>query len=197
MKPKFYIIPAAVVAVCLVFAVIVRFSYTDAGEKIYDYAYASDGSLTDVLKENKIAEPEDVIDQAELIVEAKYTGIRKVTGYAFYSQVNVTSVYKGDKALIGKEICVIEPVSIFTKTRFVNGAGHFLIPLQQGESYLLLLKHKQFDPRRELNDFQKLQYYPITQGAFGCYRLSDENRTKLIDNNKTYTIKSLKGFDIL
>ncbi len=196
MKLKFYAIPAAIVAACLVFAVIVRFSYTDAGAKVYDYAYTSDGVLSDMLKENKITAPEDVINQAELIAEAQYTGNRKITGSAFYSQITVTRVYKGDKTLAGKEICVIEPVSTFTKTKFVNGAGRFLIPLQKGENYLLLLKHKQFDPRRNLDDFQKSQYYPVTQGAFGCYRLSSQNQTEIIDSNKAYTINSLRGFDI-
>ena len=114
MKLKFYAIPAAIVAVCLVFAVIVRFSYTDAGAKVYDYAYTSDGVLSDMLKENKITAPNDIINQAELIAEATYTGNRKITGSAFYSQVNVTRVFKGDKALVWNEICVIEPVSTFT-----------------------------------------------------------------------------------
>lgn len=196
MKLKFYAIPAAIVAVCLVFAVIVRFSYTDGGAKVYDYAYTSDGVLSDMLKGNKITAPDDIISQAELIAEAKYTGNRKITGSAFYSQVNVTRVFKGDKTLVGKEICVIEPVSTFTKTKFVNGAGRFLIPLQKGENYLLLLKHKKFDPRRTLDDFQQSQYYPVTQGAFGCYRLFAKNQTELMDSNKTYTINSLKGFDI-
>lgn len=196
MRPRFYAIPAAIVAVCIVFAVVVRFSYTDAGEKVYDYEYTSDGSLTDMLKENKIASPEGAVDQAELIVEAKYTGSRRVTGCAFYSQVNVSHVYKGEKALAGKEICVIEPEVIFTKTRYVNAGGSFLIPLQPGENYLLLLKHKQFDPQRKLDDFQKSQYYPVTQGAFGCYRLSAEDQTEPMDDKKTYTINSLKGFDI-
>lgn len=196
MKLKFYAIPVAIVAACLVFAVIVRFSYTDVGTKVYDYSYTSGGVLSDMLKESKINAPEDVINQAELIAEVKYTGNRKITGSAFYSQITVTRVYKGDKTLAGKEICIIEPVSTFTKTKYVNGADRFLIPLQKGENYLLLLKHKQFDPRRKLDDFQKSQYYPVTQGAFGCYPLSSQYQTEIIDNNKTYTINSLKGFDI-
>lgn len=196
MKLKFYAIPAAIVAACLVFAVIVRFSYTDVGSKVYDYTYTSGGVLSDMLKEEKINAPEDVINQAELIAEVKYTGNRKITEAAFYSQVTITRMNKGDKALAGKEICVIEPVSTFIKTKFVNGAGRFLIPLQKGKNYLLLLKHKQFDPKRNLDDFQRSQYYPVTQGAFGCYQLSSQNQTEIIDNNKTYTINSLKGFDI-
>ncbi len=196
MKLKFYAIPAAIVAACLVFAVIVRFSYTDAGSKVYDYAYTSGGVLSDMLKKEKITAPEDVINQAELIAEAKYTENRKITGAAFYSQVTVTRVYKGDKTLVGKQVCIIEPVSTFTKTKYVNGADRFLIPLQKGENYLLLLKHKQFDPRRNLDDFQKSQYYPVTQGAFGCYRLTSQNQTEIINSNKTYTINLLKSFDI-
>ena len=196
MKPKFYAIPAALIAACLIFAVIVHFSYTDESEKVYDYAYESDGSLTDLLKESKINAPEDVANQAELVVEAKYTGNRKITGDAFYSQMNISHVYKGEQALAGKEVYVIESMSVFTKTHYINAGNSFVIPLQPGEKYLLLLKHKQFDPKRKLDDFQTSQYYPVTQGAFGCYRLSSENQTKLIDSNKTYTIRSLKAFDV-
>lgn len=196
MKLKFYVIPAAVAAACLVFAAVVRFSYSDAGAKIYDYNYAAGGELTDVLKKNGVAAPEDVINQADLIVEAKYSGNRKVTKNAFFSEVDVGHVYKGDGTLAGKEICVIESMWTFTKTHFLNAGGTFSIPLRTGESTLLLLKHKQFDPERKLDAFQKSQYYPVTKSVFGCYRLSPGGRTELVDENKAYTVHSLKDFNI-
>lgn len=198
MKPKFYAIPAAIIAVCLVLAVVVRFSYTDVGGKIYDYQYVASGVLADLLKAEKITSPQDVINQADIIVKAKYSGERKITSTAFYSQVKISQVYKGNKSLTGKELCVIETMSTLMQTRYVNAGGHFAIPLQPGEEYVLLLKPKQFDPHRKLDDFQKTQYYPVTQGAFGCYRISDKRQTVIMkdEQNKIYTINNLKGMDV-
>lgn len=197
MKPKLYFIPLALVLVCALIAAAVRFSYTDAGDKVYDYQYVAGDILADLLKKENITSPQDVISRADLIVKAKYNGERKITSTAFFSQVKVSQVYKGDGSLIGKELCIIETVSTFMQTRFVNAGGHFAIPLQSGEEYILLLKPKQFDPYRKLDDSQKTQYYPVTQGAFGCYRISDKRQTEIMDEqNKIYTVNTLKGMDV-
>ena len=56
--------------------------------------------------------------------------------------------------------------------------------------------HKEFDKSRKLNDFEKSQYYPVTQGAFGCYRISRKRQTECLDKSKKYTINDLLGMDI-
>lgn len=197
MKLKYYSIPLAVVLLCVAFAVAVRFSYTNVGDKIYDYSYVSGGNLTDLFKTNKITSSSDLIAQSDIIVKAKYTGDRKVTSDAFYSTVKVSKVYKGNQAIKGANLCVIEPMAVFTKNKYVNASpSPFLVPLQAGDEYILLLKQMQFDPKRKLDDFQKSQYYPVTKGAFGCYRFSNRNQSQIMDENRTYTINSLKNFDI-
>lgn len=196
MKLKYYSIPLVAVLLCVVFAVAVRFSYTNAGDKIYDYNFVSGGDMTDLFKTNKITSSSDLMAQSDVIVKAKYIGERKVTSDAFYSNVKVLNVYKGDQTIKGANLCVIEPLAVFTQNKFVNASRAFLIPLQPDGEYLLCLKHMQFDSARTLDSFQKSQYYPVTQGAFGCYRFSNKNQTKIMDDNKTYTINSLKGLDI-
>lgn len=195
MKAKLYFIPLALAAVCLISAFAVRFSYTDAGNQIYDYPYNASDTLADYLKENNVSSPQDLIREADVIVKAKYNGERQVTTDAFFSQVTVSQVYKGDKALVGKDLCVIETVSVFPKTRYIPSKG-FLIPLQTGGEYILLLKQRQFDPGRELDEFQKSQYYPVMKGAFGYYKVSNKKQTQLMSADRQYTLNSLKGMDL-
>lgn len=196
MKLKFYSIPAAIIAVCLIFAAVVRFSYTDAGDKIYDYDFVSGGDLAALFKDNQISSPSDLVKQADIIVKAKCTGERKVTASAFYTTVKVSKVYVGDRTINGTNLCIIEPMAVFADRKFINASKPFLIPLQPGQEYLLLLKHMQFDPQRKLNNFQESQYYPVTESAFGYYRISNKNQKEPMNENKTYTINSLKDFDI-
>lgn len=196
MKLKMYLIPFSLILVCIIFAAITRFSYTDAGDAVYNYEYNANDVMSDLLKENKISTPVDIINQADIIVKAKYNGERKILADAFFSKVSVSKVYKGNKALLNQELCIIEPLEVFTKTQYINTGGHFTIPLQKGDEYILLLKPKEFDKSRKLNDFEKSQYYPVTQGAFGCYRVSGKRQTECIDKNKKYTINTLQGMDI-
>lgn len=196
MKARLYFIPLALAAVCLISAFVVRFSYTDSGNQIYDYPYNASDTLADYLKENNVSSPQDLIREADVIVKAKYDGERQVTTDAFFSQVKVSQVYKGDHALVGKDLCVIETISAFPKTRYMSAKG-FLIPLQAGDEYILLLKQRQFDPDRKLDEFQKSQYYPAMQGAFGYYRVSNVKQTQLMNTDRQqYTLNSLKGMDL-
>lgn len=196
MKLKMYLIPFSLILVCIIFAAITRFSYTDAGDAVYNYEYNANDVMSDLLKENKISSPADIIDQADIIVKAKYNGKRKIIPDAFFSEVSVSQIYKGNKALLNEELCIIEPLEVFTKKQYINARGHFTIPLQKGDEYVLLLNHKEFDKSRKLNDFEKSQYYPVTQGAFGCYRISRKRQTECLDKSKKYTINDLLGMDI-
>lgn len=197
MKPKFYLIPLAIIAVSILAAVCIRSSYTDKGAEIYTSCqYDAEGDLDQLREESKISSPDGIIKQADLIVRAVYGGKRQITSTAFYSQAVIQQVYKGDKSLAGKNICVLEPAMVFVQKNYINGGGHFLVPLQPGNTYLLLLKHKQFAPERKLSEEQKIQYYPVTQGAFGCYRLSGTRQTAPLPSGGAYTISSLKDRDI-
>jgi ATP-dependent exoDNAse (exonuclease V) alpha subunit len=195
MKNKKYLFPLLLVTVCLIAAVIVRFSYTDAGNQIYDYSYKAAGSLEDYLKANAVSSAKDLIEQADIIVKGKYNGNRKVTTDAFFSQITVSDVYKGDKSLTGKAIYVIEPVHVYPKTKFIPAKG-FWIPLQTGSKYILLLKKRQFDPKRQLDEFQSSQYYPVTQGALGHYKCANERQTQLLSANQPVTLNELKNIEI-
>lgn len=195
MKLKMYYVPAAIVLICLILAGVVRFSYTDAGDKIYDYQFSAGDILPDYLKKNQISSPQDIINQADIIVKAKYSGNRKITTDVFYSRVTVLQVYKGEQSLTKKDLCVIETVHVFPKTMFMPSSG-FLVPLQSGDEYIFLLKKMQFDPSRNLNVFQNSQYYPVTQGAFGYYRISSGKQTQIMDEEQKYTVNRLKGIDI-
>lgn len=197
MNKRFYLIPTIVALFCVITAVVARNSYTNIGNGVYQYRINGGGDCSTVLQHEKIHSAEDLIDRSELIVRAKFDSQRLIRDNGFYTTVHISRVLKGDKGLENKDIIVTEAVVIFTNTKFINEALTPLwIPLQQNNEYLLLLKKISFDPHRVLNDFQKMQYYPVTQSAFGCYRLSGKNQTETMNNKESYTVNSLKGFEI-
>lgn len=196
MKLKMYLIPLSFVLACMIFAGITRLTHTDIGNGVYDYPYVADAKLAEVFTENKISSSKDIIKQADIIVKAKYSGDRVITSDAFYSKITVSHVYQGDKSIENTDIYIIEMAATFQDTKFVNASTTFLIPLQVGDEYILLLRHKKFDSDRNLNEFQRVQYYPVTGGAFGCYRISDKQQTEIMSVRKKYTLNSLKGMDI-
>lgn len=183
MKRKWYLIPAALVLACVLFAGIVRVSYTDtvAGE-LHTYLFLPGGENWDaVFQKNGIQSPEDLPAQADVIVKARFDGERRVRSNAFYSAVSVEEVYRGEKSLAGTSILVTESISTFQSTRFLNGAMMPMwVPLHKGAEYVLLLKHVPFAKERALNGFQSRQYFPVTNTPAGCYLLEHGKRTGVV-----------------
>jgi hypothetical protein len=55
---------------------------------------------------------QELVDDADLIIECTFTGERRYSYQAFLSQVRVERVLKGDESLAGTEIPVYEPLAI-------------------------------------------------------------------------------------
>ncbi|WP_444643178.1 hypothetical protein ACRQU7_01420 [Caproiciproducens sp. R1] len=201
MKKRWYCIPAVLALVCLVLAGVVRVSYQNAGESIYNYGFETGNTFDVVFQEFSVTDvnqmPDKLIENSDIIIRAKYSGNRFVTGEGFYSPVTVEEVYKGDSEFNGKQLYILEAVDTYTYTRYVNTISKAYLPLQKNSEYVLLLKKVQFDPERKLTDFENSQYYPITQTAAGAYRLSNQKQTKVFSWAKNpESMNSLAGYDI-
>jgi hypothetical protein len=205
MKIKLYLIPLAILLVAIITAGVVRGSYTDEISKVYQtYKFSavldSGDKMKTIFKKNKIKDEEDLINQSDLIIKAKFTGERTITTQAFYSTVTAEDVYKGDKSLKGQNIIYTEPVAIFKDMKYFAGGSDMCLPLQKGREYVLLLKKYPFNKARKLNDIQKKQYYLITSSALGYFSLGNAKQTKFFNDKdevspKT-TLDTMKGLDI-
>jgi hypothetical protein len=196
MKEKMYFIPLGLVIFCIIVATVVRFSYTNCGNEIYTYTFAATiPSTNKILSKNNITTVDDLINQSDIIVKCKYSGYRQITSDAFYSEVLISDVYKGDKSLIGKNINIIENVYTFPENRYLNSIDGY-IPLQVNVEYLLILKHAQFDKLRHLSDFENKEYYVLTNSPFGSYRVT-QTQSGLVNSNINMTLKTIKDLDIV
>ena len=200
MKKKWYLIPAALLLVCVVLAFAVRTTYTDTTAQSGQFAYSCSTSLQpvlDSLKVQKVSDiPENLVQNADAIVRAKFDGDRTFSTNAFFSTVKVTQVYKGSQSLKGTDLRIVEAVDYFSFVKTLNAGDSFYIPLQKGDDYLLILKKVPFQSSRKLTDFQKNQYYPYTQSAFGAFRMAQEKQTKLFSENDKLTLDTLQGYDV-
>lgn len=177
MKFRYYGFWLLPVLACAVFALTVRFSFTDQSDQIQNFLIDAGSSFhdsKDILASGEgPAEPGQVVGAAKLVIRARFDGTRRVTGEGLYSMVTVEQVLKGDEKLEGKQICIVEEMSVFTTTRFLNIHAPYL-PMWAGEEYLLLLDPVQFYPERKLTELQKIQYYPSTQSALSSFRIRKE-----------------------
>lgn len=202
MKKRWYLVPTVIFIVCLIFARVVRTSYRDAGKAdIYNYKFETGNTFNQTYQTLHTNDlnliPQKLIDGSDIIVKGTYFGDRKVTWHGFYTPVKISKVYKGNSSYLGKQIYVLEDESAFTYTRYINTGSSAYLPLQKGDSYILLLKKVQFDASRKLDKFEESQYYPITHTAAGAYRLSNKKQTKVFCwNKKPESLNSLKGYDL-
>jgi hypothetical protein len=201
MKRRWYIIPIAILLVCVVCAFAVRTTYTDTTGDLSDFQYSAGADLTqalDTLGEKDAAKvPQKLADGADLIVQAKFGGDRSVTPNAAFAAVQITQVYKGSANMCGKQIYVLEDMVVHPEPEFHNimTAGCY-IPLQMDDTYLLYLKRVQFQPARKQTEFQKSQYYPYTQSALGAFRITNTKQTKLFSSTGHYQLKDYSGCDL-
>lgn len=201
MKRRWYIIPIAILLVCVVCAFAVRTTYTDTTGDLSGFQYSAGADLTqalDTLGEKDAAKvPQKLADGADLIVRAKFSGDRSVTPNAAFAAVQVEQVYKGDASIQGKQIRILEDMVVHPEPEFHNiMAADCYIPLQTGDTYLLYLKRVQFQPSRKQTEFQKSQYYPYTQSALGAFRITDTKQTKLFSATGQYKLEDFSGCDL-
>ena len=198
MKRKWYLIPMALFLACVVFAGIIRLSYTDSVKnEISSYLYlpGTEKSWETVFKEANVQNTSDLVKQADLIAQVQFNGERLVRDNGLYSTVHVQKIYKGDIQREGQDIILTESMSVFQKTKFLNCSMPMWIPLQKGSEYLVLLEKIPFNKARKLNDFQQRQYYPITNSPAGCFLLGSAKKTSLssFKDVKNPNLKTLAG----
>lgn len=175
MKKRYYLIPVGLVAVLLIFAVIMRLSFTDSQNAIGNYQISciNDNFCNDVKDTDKEAKSQ--LEKSELVIKGHFTGKRIATHSAFYSTVKVDKVLKGNKSLAGKEICFINLVSILEKDKYVQTST--ILPLYKNSAYIMMLKKVKFNPKRHIKDWQKNQYYAVNDSAESVLRLSTQKQT--------------------
>lgn len=202
MNRKLYLIAPALLAVLLVTAVIVRFSYTDIGQGFYDYNYNSiytesseSSAKTGILSDNKMTSLADIYDRAELIVKCTVQKGRKIAYNAFYTPVEVTAVYQGDQELAGSRLNIIESIAMSTYGPATIYASGGYIPLEENCEYVLCLTKKAWNEYKKPNSYENSQYYVTTNSAFGMFRTGTQKQTQLYDSYST--INTLHGTDIM
>ncbi len=201
MKLKLYFIPLAFVVAAMLFAGAAHFSFQDIGDGINSYYYDSAGGLDEALKNTNISSPQDIIKQADIIVKARYSGNYEVTGLGVYYQLKVSDVFHGDSSLKGNCITMIQDADVMPDEKYISPNDWLSTPLQKGKEYILLLKHKDFDPDRILTASQKQQYYPVSNTILGCYLLTDSPQTEVINathsrNNSSILVQNIRGKEV-
>lgn len=196
MKLRYYSIPLAVVALCSVMALFVRFSAAPPID-IQNCNISIQGSFTDGRIEfmdiNIPTTMEGATSEAELIVRARFAGDRMVANRGLYSQVTVQEVYKGSEDLVGEQICVVEQLSVFPD--YLNTWG-VSIPLQEDNDYLLFLRSVSFRPERRLTELQKREYYPVTLTPLSAFRIAKEKQTEVFPEGDLIPLRDLSGYDL-
>lgn len=142
MKKQIALYAAVFVCVCAV-ALYFRTIQTDilpeaiaSGEAVLDFSpgTAVAGSEYDaVIKQG--------LSDADVIVQARFTGERRVMDRNMLGNVAVTKVWKGDEALLDREIGVFERNYFYVE----NGKAYYHVDvvenlMREGEEYILFLK---------------------------------------------------------
>lgn len=192
MKFRYYLIPLGIILACILFAADVRSSYADPAVDLDSYEL----SVLQSLDTASFPDVDTLLSQSDLVARITFDGSRTIAPDALYSNVTVSKVYRGDANLTGRQLCIVEPLYVFTATKFVNTAPHVYMPLRQGGDYLLLLKKVQFDSARILTDEQKIQYYPATQSVLSVFPVSDTQQTQVLSDGDSVRLGDLARMDI-
>lgn len=195
MKIKSFLLLSLAILSSIIFAFVVRSNYTNKSAEIYNYEI-SPGSFQSNEKNGNSYTEKDILDKSELIVEATFRGERKIAYTGFYSNVTIQNVYKGNKDFIGKSIYIVEPLRIFTWTKFINTSAKLYLPLQNNKAYLLFLKKVQFSPERNQNQMQQIEYYLTTEDLLSSYKITSNKQTQLLEDGKLYSLNTLNDFEI-
>lgn len=202
MKKIFYLIPLFIIISALITAVVVRGSYVDSGNKIYDYVYSAPQTVDekdDLLSDNNYSSYSDIIKNADVIIKCEVQTDRIITDKAFITPVKVLTVYKGNSQLVNQKLQIIENVTIqyFSSNKKWITSYYGYIPLHSNQQYILCLNKKKWNSNKMISSFENSQYYITTASAFGVFRTSNDKQTKLIDYTKyDETINTLKKIDV-
>lgn len=203
MSRKFYLIPLSLILVIFVMAGIDRFSYTNLGEKYYNWYYNTSldhedkSDVSDMLKGCSISSCTDIFNKADLVVKCRTEGRKTITDSLFYTPVRVLKVYRGNQSLAGKQITLLEDIKINNYFKSLDSSYGY-VPLQSGQDYVLCLNKKQWNPRKIPSKAESIQYFITSDSAFGVYRVSSRRQTKLYHyDSKKNTINSTMGADVL
>lgn len=197
MKMRMYAIPIAVVLLCGILALLVRITSFQSSQNLedrdIDFITSFGNEKSTLLGDTAYSRPSTLIEQAEVIVRAQFSGDRMVSSRGLYTEVTVKEVYKGSQNLMGKQLCVIEEMSVFPD--YLNIPNVYL-PLQEGDDYLLLLEPVSFEPGRKLTELQKREYYPVSKSCLSAYRIVTEKQTKVFSENDLLPLHKMKGLDV-
>ena len=199
MKKKWYLLPLFCVIACFIFAAIVRVSYPkNLLNRAQTYTYNANAEDTTSFLEGKgFRTGADLVSGSDIIVQGKWSGERKATNDALYTPVNVEKVNKGSASLVGKTILVVQQMNVIENNEqafYYDAAQNAMIPLQKDVKYLLLLKHVPSDASKTVDS---MQYYPVSESAFGIYRLSNKKQPRILKSTEEIIhFNELQNFDL-
>ena len=197
MKAGWYCIPLAAILACGALALGVRFTAnTQSSGNLQSCELSLTGSFdaTNSLQGDGPSSAEQLAQQSSLIIRAHFEGERIVTGTGLYSMVTVEEVYKGEKALKGQTLCIVEELKVFPG--FINLMERMNLPMQENNDYLLFLNPVEFDKRRNLTELQKREYCPVTRSSLSVFRITAQKQTKLFVEDDKVTLEQMRGLDL-
>lgn len=185
---KLVIIFSSVLGLCVLFAVVVRFSYRQiTPEQIRSYSLSS-VSLTSLMEDQEITGFQDCADEADVILIGTCLGISAYTDEALYSKIQVETVLKGEE--VPEEITLIDQIYLNPDNQSLL-TWYGRLPLREGERCLFLLSKASFDPARSLPEEMQSPFFPVYGSAFGCFLLSGERQDFVIPRQPEMTLLTL------
>lgn len=202
MKARVYFIPAALVLAGVVIALCTRFSYRDIGTEYLDFIYGGNIDANFLNDEDNgtqgIDTAGDLLARCDAAVLCTFTGNRQITDEAMYEDMKILEVCKGSESLKGTVITLVHDAPVRFEERNINSLFGVL-PVFEGDTYLLLLQKLPFHEDRKLDDGLEAQYTLLFESGFGMYNLSVEKQEKAMDEDKLYSLKmkELEPFSFL
>ena len=192
MRARVYLIPAALVLAGVVIALCTRFSYRDIGTEYLDFNYAGNIDANFLNDENNktqgIHSADDLLARCDAAVLCTFTGKRQMTDEAMYQDMKVLEVLKGSESLKGTGITLVNVASVWFEERSISSLFGVL-PVFEGDTYLLLLQKLPFHEDRRLDGGLQKQYILLFESGFGMYNLSVEKQEKAMDEDTLYSMK--------
>ena len=189
MKGKKLVIAfSSALCLCVLFAVVVRFSYRQiTPEQIRSYSLSSI-SLTSLIQDYEITGFQDCADEADVILIGTCLGVSAYTDEALYSKIQVEAVLSGEE--VPEEITLVDQIYINPDNQsFLTWYGR--LPLREGDRCLFLLNKASFDPARSLPQEMQSPYYPVYGSTFGCFLLNGDRQDFVIPRQPKITLLTL------
>ena len=185
---KLVITFSSVLCLCVLLAVVVRFSYRQISlEQIRSYSLSST-SLTSLIQDHEITGFQDCADEADVILIGTCLGVSAYTDEALYSKIQVETVLKGEE--VPEEITLIDQIYLNPDNQSLL-TWYGRLPLREGERCLFLLSKASFDPARSLPQEMQSPYYPVYGSTFGCFLLNGDRQNFVIPRQPKITLLTL------